>query len=132
MTGRTEASRPPVRLLLAEGDPSLRRVLFLALRAHGYQVTLAESADTALEMAGHEHPDLIVLDRGLPGAIDAIRALRHATFRPILLLTWPLEPGWQAALDAGADDILIKPFGINQLLQRLQSLGAAAPPSTQI
>ena len=132
MTGRREASRPPVRLLLTEGDPSLRRVLFLALRVHGYQVTLAESADTAVEMAGHEHPDLIVLDHGLPGAIDAIPALRHATFRPILLLTWPLEPGMQAALDAGADDILIKPFGINQLLQRLQSLGAAAPPSTQI
>jgi two-component system KDP operon response regulator KdpE len=132
MSRRAAPSGPPARLLLADSDPSLRMVLHLALQAQGYQVALADRADTVLEMAGHEHPDLIVLDRGLPGAIDAIRALRHATFRPILLLTWPLEPGWQAALDAGADDILIKPFGINQLLQRLQSLGAAAPPSTQI
>jgi DNA-binding response OmpR family regulator len=134
----TSASGSPAglsaRLLLAGGDPSLRRVLHRALQAHGYQVAVADTVTTALELAGHEHPDLIVLDLSLPGVVDAIRALRQAQAQvgapPILLLTWvppgPTEPDWQAALDAGADDALTKPFGIGQLLDRLQALRAAA------
>jgi DNA-binding response OmpR family regulator len=83
MSGRAEASGPPARLLLADSDPSLRTVLHLALQAHGYQVALADSADTVLEMAGHEHPDLIVLDVSLPGVVGVIRALRQAGATPI-------------------------------------------------
>jgi DNA-binding response OmpR family regulator len=127
MSGRAEASGRPARLLLADSDPSLRTVLQLALQAHGYQVALADSADTALELAGHEHSDLIVLDVGLPGVADVIRALRQASTTPILLLTWPTEPDPQAALDIGADDALTKPFGIGQLLQRLQTLRTLRP-----
>jgi DNA-binding response OmpR family regulator len=121
---------PPVRLLLVDGDPSLRRVLDRALQARGYQVALADTTTAALEMAGQEHPDLIILDLSLPGVVDAIRALRHTAALPILLLTWPTEPDRQAALDAGADDTLTKPFGIGQLLERLQALRTPAhsPP----
>jgi DNA-binding response OmpR family regulator len=127
MSGRAEASGPPARLLLADSDPSLRTVLRLALQAHGYQVALADSADPALEMAGHEHPDLIVLDLSLPGVVGVIRALRRAGATPILLLTWSTEPDPQVALDIGADDALTKPFGIGQLLERLQTLRTPAP-----
>jgi DNA-binding response OmpR family regulator len=130
MSGRAAPAGPLARLLLADNDPSLRTVLHLALQAHGYQVTLADTADTALELAGHEHPDLIVLDLTLPGAVDVIHALRRAGATPILLLTWPTEPDPQAALDAGADDALTKPFGIGQLLERLPTLQTPAhsPP----
>jgi DNA-binding response OmpR family regulator len=128
MSGRVAPSGPAARLLLADSDPSLRRVLYLALQAHGYQVALANTASSALEMADHEHPDLIVLDLSLPGVVDVIRALRQAAATPILLLTWPTEPDRQARPDVGADDALTKPFGIGQLLDHLRALRAAAPP----
>jgi two-component system, OmpR family, KDP operon response regulator KdpE len=130
MSGRGAPTGPPARLLLADTDPALRRVLRLALEAHGYQVALADTAAAALELAGHQPPDLIVLDRSLPGAAAAIRALRHAGATPILLLTWPTDPDQQAALHIAPDDVLAKPFGIDQLLQRLQALRSPAhvPP----
>jgi two-component system KDP operon response regulator KdpE len=127
MSGRAAPSGPPARLLLADSDPALRRVLQLALEAHGYQVALADTAAAGLELAGHQHPDLIVLDRSLPGAAALIRALRHASATPILLLIWPNDFDQQAALDIAADDALTKPFGIDQLLQRLQAL--RSPPA---
>jgi DNA-binding response OmpR family regulator len=104
----TSGPGPPLRLLLADTD------------------------DAALEMAGQERPDLIILDLSLPGVVDLIRALRQAAATPILLLTWPTEPDRQAALDAGAHDALTlsKPFGIGQLLERLQAprTPAYSPP----
>jgi two-component system KDP operon response regulator KdpE len=118
----TAGPGPPVRLLVADGDRSLRRVLHLALQARGYQVTLADTANAALQLAAHQHPELIILDLGLPGVVDAIRALRQAAGMSILLLTWPTEPDRQAALDAGAHDTLTKPFGMGQLLEHLQAL----------
>jgi two-component system KDP operon response regulator KdpE len=127
MSGHTEASGPPTRLLLADSDPALRTVLYLALHAHGYQVALADNADTALELAGHEQPDLIVLDLSLPGVVGVIRALRQAGATPILLLTWPTEPDPQVAKDIGVDDALTKPFGIGQLLDRLRTLRTRGP-----
>jgi amino acid transporter/CheY-like chemotaxis protein len=128
MGERAAPAEPPARLLLADSDPALRRVLHLALQAHGYRVALADTASSAVEMAGDEHPDLIVLDLSLPGVVDVIRALRQAAAIPILLLTWPTAPDRPARPDVGADDALTKPFGIGQLLDRLQALRAALPP----
>jgi DNA-binding response OmpR family regulator len=78
MGGRPAPSGPPARLLLADCDPALGRVLHLALEAHGYRVTLADSANALLELAGQEHPDLIVLDRGLGigQLLDRLQTLR--------------------------------------------------------
>jgi two-component system, OmpR family, KDP operon response regulator KdpE len=131
MSGRPAPSGPPARLLLADRDPALRRVLHLALEAHGYQVTLADSANALLELAGQQHPDLIVLDRSLPGAVAAIRVLRHTGTTPVLLLTWPADSDRQAMLDIAADDALPKPFGIGQLLDRLQALRDPAHSPTR-
>jgi DNA-binding response OmpR family regulator len=101
------------------------------LRPTATRVALADTAAAALERAAQERPDLIVLDCGLPGAAAAIRALRQAG-APILLLTWPTDSHRQAALDIAAADALTKPFGIDQLLQRLQALrGPAHSPSRQ-
>jgi DNA-binding response OmpR family regulator len=131
MRGRAAPTGPPARLLLADSDPALRRILQLVLQAHGYQVALADTTTGALEWAGQQPPDLIVLDHSLPGVAAAIRTLRHTAATPILLLTWPTEPNQQAALDTAPDDILAKPFAIDQLLQRLQILRSLthAPPS---
>jgi two-component system KDP operon response regulator KdpE len=71
---------------------------------------------------GQEHPDLIVPDHGLPGAAGVIRSLARAGATPVLLLTWSPDPDRQAMLDIAADDVLTKPFGIGQLLDRLQAL----------
>lgn len=132
MSGRPAPSAPSARLLLADSDPALRRVLHLALEAHGYQVTLADTANALVELAGQEHPDLIVLDRSLPGAAAAIRALRHKGATQVLLLTWSADPDRQAMLDIVADDALTKPFGIGQLLDHLQALrGSAHSPTRQ-
>jgi two-component system, OmpR family, KDP operon response regulator KdpE len=131
MSGRPAPSAPPARLLLADRDPALRRVLYLALEAHGYQVMLADTANALLELAGQEHPDLIVLDRSLPGAAAAIRALRHTGATPVLLLTWSADPDRQAMLDIAAEEALTKPFGIGQLLDRLQALRDRAHSPTR-
>jgi two-component system, OmpR family, KDP operon response regulator KdpE len=132
MSGHSAPSGPPARLLLADRDPALRRVLHLALEAHGYQVALADTANAMLELAGQERPDLIVLDRGLPGAAAAIRALCHTGATAVLLLTWSADPDRQAVLDIAADDSLTKPFRIGQLLDRLQALrGPAHSPTRQ-
>ena len=131
MSGSPALSGPPARLLLADSDPALRRVLHLALEAHGYQVTLADTANTLLELAGQEHPDLIVLDRGLPGAAATIHALRHAGATPILLLTWSADPDRHAVPEIAADDTLTMPFGIPQLLDRLETLRHRADPPTR-
>lgn len=131
MHGSPAPSGPPARLLLADGDPALRRVLHLALEAHGYLVTLADTANALLELAGQEHPELIVLDRGLPGAAATIHALRHAGATPILLLTWSADPDRHAVPEIAGDDTLTKPFGIGQLLDRLQTLRDRAHPPTR-
>lgn len=119
------------RVLVVDDEPQIRRALGINLRARGYVVDLAESGEQALELAAREHPDIVVLDLGLPGidGVEVIAGLRGWSRVPIIVLSVrDAEPDKVAALDAGADDYVTKPFGMNELVARLRAaLRRAAP-----
>ena len=112
------------RVLVVDDEPQIRRTLAINLRARGYQVDLAASGEEALKAAAHQQPDVVVLDLGLPGidGLQVIHGLRGWTRVPIIVLSVrEREADKVAALDAGADDFVTKPFGINELLARLRA-----------
>jgi two-component system KDP operon response regulator KdpE len=119
------------RILVVDDEPQILRALATNLRARGYQVDLAPNGEAALALAARAHPDLVILDLGLPGidGTDVIRGLRGWTSIPIIVLSVrEREADKVAALDAGADDYVTKPFGMDELLARLRAaLRRAAP-----
>ncbi len=118
------SATPLARVLVVDDEPQIRSALDVNLRARGYVVDLAESGEQALHLAATHHPDLVLLDLGLPGidGIDVIRGLRGWTAVPIIILSVrEAEADKVAALDAGADDYVTKPFGMNELLARLRA-----------
>ncbi len=118
-------------VLVVDDEPQIRRALGTNLRARGYDVVLAATGEEALTLAAERHPDVVVLDLGLPGidGIEVVRGLRGWTSMPIIVLSVREDEADKvAALDAGADDYVTKPFGMNELLARLRaSLRRAAP-----
>ena len=118
-------SEPVVNLVLIEDDKEIRRFLHSALGASGFQVWPAETAERGLIEAATRQPELIILDLGLPDrdGLDVIHDLRAWTPIPILILSARGEETQKvAALDAGADDYVTKPFGVPELLARLRAL----------
>ena len=116
------ASRPTV--LVIEDDPPIRRFLRAALEGEGMTVQEADTGRRGLTAAAARRPDLIILDLGLPDmdGLDVIRELRGWTGIPVLILSaHSREIEKVAALDAGADDYLTKPFGVPELLARLRA-----------
>src|SRR6187399_3754891 len=112
------------RILVVDDDPQIVRALDINLRAHGYEVTMAETGEAALSSAVSSTPDLVLLDLGLPGldGIDVIRGLRGWTSLPIIVLSAREgEASKVSALDAGADDYVTKPFSISELLARVRA-----------
>jgi CheY-like chemotaxis protein len=112
------------RVLVVDDEPQILRALGINLRARGYEVDLAPDGERALEVAARKHPDVVVLDLGLPGidGVDVIRGLRGWTQVPIVVLSVRDAEGDKvAALDAGADDYVTKPFGMDELLARLRA-----------
>ncbi|HEY0516557.1 MAG TPA: response regulator [Solirubrobacteraceae bacterium] len=112
------------RVLAVDDDPSLRRALAINLRARQYEVDLAEDGASALAAAARRPPDVVVLDLGLPDmdGSDVIRGLRGWTQVPIVVLSARAGQGDKVdALDAGADDYVTKPFGMDELLARLRA-----------
>jgi len=112
------------RVLVVDDEPQIRRALTVNLRARGYEVDVASTGEEALRRAAAGPPDAVLLDLGLPGldGIDVVRGLRGWSNVPIIILSVrEAETDKVAALDAGADDYVTKPFGINELLARLRA-----------
>ena len=110
-------------ILVVDDEPQLLRALQVNLHAEGYQVLTALDGTTALQHAASNHPDLIVLDLGLPdiNGVDVITKIRRSSSTPIIVLSARHGSVDKVrALDAGADDYVTKPFGLNELLARLR------------
>jgi two-component system, OmpR family, KDP operon response regulator KdpE len=122
------------RVLVVDDEAPIRRALAANLRARDYDVDLAITGEQALELAARQHPDVVVLDLGLPGmdGIDVVRGLRGWSKVPIVILSARgAEAEKVAALDAGADDYVAKPFGMDELLARLRAALRRAMPADE-
>ncbi|MEZ5141691.1 MAG: response regulator [Acidimicrobiales bacterium] len=122
------------RVLVVDDEPQILRALATNLRARGYEVDLAATGEEALQTAADRHPDVVVLDIGLPGidGIEVVRGLRGWSTVPIIMLSVREgEADKVAALDAGADDYVTKPFGMNELLARLRAALRRNAPSEE-
>jgi two-component system KDP operon response regulator KdpE len=122
------------RVLVVDDEPQILRAMAVNLRARGYDVDLAPTGERALELAARHHPDAVVLDLGLPGidGIDVITGLRGWSAVPIIVLSVrDAETDKVAALDAGADDYVTKPFGMDELLARLRAALRRATPAEE-
>ncbi len=111
-------------VLVVDDDPALVRALTINLRARGYDVHAAATGAGALQLAAAHPPDAVVLDLGLPDldGSEVIAGLRGWTHVPILVLSAREQSAAKvAALDAGADDYVVKPFGMDELLARLRA-----------
>jgi two-component system KDP operon response regulator KdpE len=117
---------------VVDDEPQIVRALRINLRARGYEVDAAPDGRTALDLAARRHPDVIVLDLGLPDmeGAEVIRGLRGWTSVPIIVLTARHASEEKVeTLDVGADDYVTKPFGMDELLARLRAaVRRAAPP----
>jgi two-component system, OmpR family, KDP operon response regulator KdpE len=112
------------KILVVDDEPQIRRVLRSTLAARGYVITDAKTGEEALEWVRREPPDLILLDVNMPGigGIEACRQIRRVSSAPIIMLTVRnAERDKVLALDAGADDYVVKPFGIEELLARIRA-----------
>jgi len=124
-------------ILIADDEPQIRRVLRSTLSSHGYVIIEAKTGEEAVDVVRKEKPDLVLLDVNMPGTggIEACREIRRASEAPIIMLTVRnAERDKVLALDAGADDYVVKPFGIEELLARIRAAlrryapGDALPP----
>lgn len=126
----------PARILVIDDEAPIRRFLRVALEAEGYSVIEAGTAREGLATAAREAPGLVVLDLGLPDAdgISVLRDLRGWSHVPVLILSVRANEGDKVeALDAGAQDYVVKPFGVKEFLARVRGLlrdrGTEAVPS---
>ncbi|OZD63489.1 DNA-binding response regulator [Rhodococcus sp. 05-340-1] len=113
-----------VRVLVVDDEPQIVRALRINLNVRGFEVVSAASGGEALRVAANFHPDIVILDLGLPDidGIDVIAGLRGWTDVPILVLSARTDSADTVeALDAGADDFVTKPFGMDELLARLRA-----------
>jgi two-component system KDP operon response regulator KdpE len=124
------------RVLVVDDEPQILRALETTLRGAGYEVTTAGTGEQALILAATRPPDAVVLDLVLPGksGVEVARELRTWTSTPILILSAVGDEADKVgALDAGADDYVTKPFGIDELLARLRAvLRRSAPPGDPV
>ena len=128
------------RVLVVDDEPQILRALRINLRARQYEVATAATGAQALEEAAAHPPDLVILDLGLPDmdGVDVIGGLRGWTAVPIIVLSGRADSTDKVeALDAGADDYVTKPFGMDELLARMRAAvrrtpAAEAPPRVRL
>lgn len=128
------------RVLVVDDEPQILRALRINLRARHYDVSVAANGNQALDVAATHPPDLVILDLGLPDmdGVDVIGGLRGWTAVPIIVLSGRADSADKVeALDAGADDYVTKPFGMNELLARMRAAlrrtsAAEATPRVQL
>jgi two-component system KDP operon response regulator KdpE len=127
------------RVLVVEDEPALARALAVTLRANRYDATVAHTGASGLDAMANWHPDLVVLDLGLPDldGIEVLRALRAWSAVPVVVLSARQTSDDKVeALDAGADDYVTKPFGMDELLARIRAAARRrgtgdAPPAVR-
>ncbi|WP_407351673.1 response regulator [Luteimonas sp. R10] len=121
----TPGSAPPARILVVDDEPQIRKFLDISLRAQGYAVALADSGGAGLEMLATRGADLVILDLGLPDRDGhaVLCDLRQWSSVPVILLTVRSGEGEKVmGLDAGANDYVTKPFGMQELMARVRAL----------
>ena len=114
-----------MKIVVADDDPQMLGALRIMLGAHGYFVSLAKDGKEALDLIVKEHPDLVLLDLGMPrlSGLEVIRAIRGWNDVPILVISGRSDSSDKVgALDAGADDYVAKPFSADELLARIRAL----------
>ncbi|GAA2827244.1 response regulator [Kitasatospora sp. CM 4170] len=119
------------RVLVVDDEPQIVRALVINLKARKYEVDAAHDGASALELAAARHPDVVVLDLGLPDmdGVEVIKGLRGWTRVPIIVLSARHASDEKVeALDAGADDYVTKPFGMDELLARMRAAVRRAEP----
>ncbi|GAA1545793.1 response regulator [Actinomadura kijaniata] len=122
------------RVLVVEDEPQIVRALRINLGARGYEVDAAPDGRAALDLAARRHPDVILLDLGLPDmdGTEVIRGLRGWLTVPIIVLSARHASAEKVrALDEGADDYVTKPFGMDELLARLRAAVRRAAPAEE-
>ena len=120
------------RVLVVDDEPSILRALRINLSARNYQVSTASDGASGLAAMARDRPDVMILDLGLPDmdGTEVIRGVRGWATTPIIVLSvWGHESQKVAALDAGADDYVTKPFGMDELLARLRAAIRRASPA---
>jgi two-component system KDP operon response regulator KdpE len=123
-----------IRVLVVDDEPQIRRALSLNLGARGYEVFEAMTGEAALTVVAAEHPDIVLLDLGLPGmdGIMVLEALRGWTKVPVIVLTVrDDERSKVQALEAGADDYVTKPFGMAELVARVRAVLRRNPDTAE-
>ncbi len=122
--GAPGGERAGIRVLVVDDEPQILRALRINLRVRDYDVHVAATGTEALEVAGRYPPDLVILDLGLPDldGVEVIQGLRGWTKAPIIVLSGRADSVDKVeALDAGADDYITKPFGVEELLARMRA-----------
>lgn len=122
-----------MKILIADDDPQILRALQITLAAHGYEVIVARDGKEAISLAATQHPELLVVDLGMPvlTGIQVIEAVRGWSAAPILVVSGRSDSADKVdALDAGADDYVTKPFAVDELLARIRALTRRTPAAT--
>ena len=119
------------RILVVDDEPPIRRVLLATLSTHGYDVIEAKNGKEAITAVLREHPDLILLDVNMPGmtGFETCSKIRLSFDGPIIMVTVrEAEQDKVVAFDSGADDYIVKPFGVSELLARIRAALRRSPP----